>query len=155
MARIMAIDYGDKRIGISLTDPLNIIVSPYKTLKNDDKIFLNLLKICKEKEVKEIVIGIPSNNKNNIGFAAKKVIKFMNTFIEFCNKENLNLSFYEQDESFSTKDAYNTMNEIRVKRKNKKNIVDTIASANILRDFINSKKKVLYDFNKYNKIIKG
>lgn len=153
MTRIMAIDYGDKNIGVSLTDPLNITILPYKTLKNDNDIFFNLIKICKEKNVKDVVIGIPSNKENGIGFAAKKVIKFMNNFIELCNKENLNISFYEQDESFSTKEAYNTMKEINVKRKKRKKIIDSIASANILKDFINSRKKTLYDFNKYKVII--
>ena len=149
----MAIDYGDKRIGLSLTDPLNIIASPFQTLKNDSEIFLNIAKICREKDVISIVIGIPSNSENKIGFSAKKVIKFMNGLIDFLNKENLKISFFEQDESFSTKEAYSTMAQIRVKNKNKKNIVDSIASANILRDFINSKKKILYDYEKYKKII--
>ncbi len=153
MSRIMGIDYGDKRIGISLTDPLNIIASPYITLQNDNNIFSNIIKICREKNVGSIVIGMPLNKNEEIGFAAKKVIKFMNNFIELSIKEGLKLTFYEQDESFSTKNAYETMREIKIKNKNKKNIVDTIASANILKEFMDSKKKIFYDFEKYKNII--
>ena len=149
----MGIDYGDKRIGISLTDSLNIIASPYLTLKNDNNIFLNILDICKEKNVGSIIIGMPLNKNDEIGFAAKKVIKFMNSFIEFSIKEGLKLDFYEQDENFSTKYAYETMKNIKVKNKNQKNIIDSIASANILKEFMASKKKIIYDFEKYKDIV--
>lgn len=151
MGRIMAIDYGEKRVGISLTDPLNIIVSPYLTLKNDNNIFLNIIKICKEKKVEIIVIGMPFNKEYKTGFAAKKVIKFMNNLIQLFLKEGLNITFYEQDESFSTREAYDKIK--KVKLKNKKEKIDAIASTNILNDFIASKNKILYDFEKYKNLI--
>lgn len=57
--RILAIDYGKKRIGIAVSDPLNLFAIPLVTLSNDNKFFNELGKIISEKNVGKIVLGFP------------------------------------------------------------------------------------------------
>ena len=67
MARILGLDYGDKRIGVSLSDPLRLIASPHTVLKNEGiaKLLQDLKKIIDEKTIDTIVIGLPINLKGN------------------------------------------------------------------------------------------
>jgi len=137
----MAIDYGDARIGIALTDPLQIISSGYKTLVKNPNVYEEILNICKDKSVESIVIGIPFDQDSKVGEAAKKVFSFVKLLKEFLNKNDFRVNFFEQDERYSTIDAKNSMRDIKVKRNNMKNVIDQIAAANILREFMNSNYK--------------
>ena len=147
MSRIMAIDYGNARIGIALTDPLKIIASGYTTLKNDEGIFDNILALCREKEVESIVMGIPFDQDSKIGESALKVINFAKLLKEYLAENDFSIPFYEQDERYSTHEAYDAMRTVKVKNKKKKALVDQIAAAKILSDFMNSSRKKEVDFN--------
>ena len=149
MSRIMGIDYGDVRVGIALTDPLKIISSGYKTLKNSHTIFSAILEICQKKEVESIVIGIPFDQYGEIGTTAKKVLRFAKELIDYLSENNCSLPLYEQDERYSTFEAHDFMRSIKVKKKNKKNIVDQIAASTILSNFMKSSRQVILDFKKY------
>ena len=143
----MAIDYGNARIGIALTDPLKIIASGYTTLKNDESIFDNILALCREKEVESIVMGIPFDQNSKIGESALKVINFAKLLKEYLDVNNFIIPFYEQDERYSTHEAYDAMRTVKVKNKKKKALVDQIAAAKILSDFMNSSREKEVDFN--------
>ena len=143
----MAIDYGNARIGIALTDPLKIIASGYITLKNDDDIFDNIRDLCFDKEVEGIVMGIPFDQNSKIGESAARVINFAKLLKEYLNMNDINVPFYEQDERYSTHEAYNAMRVVKVKNKKKKALVDQIAAAKILSDFMNSGSKKEIDFD--------
>jgi putative holliday junction resolvase len=149
MARIMSIDYGDVRIGIALTDPLQIISSGYKTIQNTNTSIQEIFQICKEKQVESVVIGIPFDSDSKIGKSASKVLTFSEKLINYFLKNNLELPFYEQDERYTTCSAIYSMREINVKKKNKKKVVDQIAAANILIEFMQSKQKIKLDISKY------
>ncbi len=60
-SRIMGIDYGEKRIGIALSDPLLIFAYPFTTLQNDLSFLNNLSKIIVEKNIAKIILGLPSS----------------------------------------------------------------------------------------------
>ncbi len=149
MPRIMAVDYGDARIGIALTDPLQIISSGYKTLLNNAKIYDNILEICKDRVVESIVIGIPFRQDNSIGDAAKKVLLFSKNLIEHLKSAGIILPVYEQDERYTTIEAHSAMRELKVRKKKKKHVVDQIAASRILSGFLNSSGKILLDVEKY------
>src|SRR4030042_4607496 len=100
MSRIMAIDYGEVRIGIALSDPLKIISSGYKTLKNCKNIFDAILDICRLKDVDSIVVGIPLDQNSEIGSTAKKVLKFTKMLDNFLKANDLKIPIYEQDERY-------------------------------------------------------
>ena len=77
MNRALGIDYGDTRIGIALSDPLQIITKPYITLKNNSNFFLKLESIVNEKEVKTIIVGYPYGMKGQITKQTEKVDLFI------------------------------------------------------------------------------
>jgi putative Holliday junction resolvase len=149
MSRIMAIDYGDVRIGIALTDPLQIIAGGHSTILNDINIFNNIFKICKEKAVESVVIGIPFDENSEVGFTAKKVLSFAGKLVLFFQENVFSVEFFEQDERYTTSDAYDIIKTNKVKRKNKKKIVDQIAATRILEDFMHNRNKTKLDLNKY------
>ena len=66
MSRILGIDYGVKRIGLALSDPLKIIAKPYRTIScsTSGELILFLKNIIKEKDIEKIIIGIPYTLKN-------------------------------------------------------------------------------------------
>jgi len=142
----MSIDYGDKRVGIGLTDPLQIIASGYKTLENNEQIIKNIYEVCIEKNVESIVVGLPFNENSGIGDAAKKVLIFADKLKDFFKSNNASIIFYEQDERYTTRDAYEIMKTNKVKRKNKKKIVDQIAAVRILEDFMKNGNKKKLEF---------
>ena len=57
--RVMAIDFGEKRIGVALSDPLLTFAYPYTTIKNDSNLYENFEKIVLEKNINKIILGIP------------------------------------------------------------------------------------------------
>ena len=150
MNRLMAIDYGEARIGIALSDPLKIIASGYKTLKNDNNILESILLLCKSKNVESIVIGIPFDNNSEIGDSAKKVLVFAEKLLNFFKKNDFNITIFEQDERYTTHEAYESIKLNKVKTKKKKKIIDQIAAAKILSNFMQSSNKIKLNLSKYN-----
>jgi len=134
----MAIDYGTKRVGIALTDPLRITSSAYDTLSNTSSLNKEIFDIVKAKVVNEIVVGIPYNQESQIGDSALKVLKFVKKLDIYFKENDLDIIFYGQDERYSTIDAYDTMNHIKVKSKKRNQLIDQMAAANILRSFLES-----------------
>ena len=154
MARIMAIDYGDARIGIAMTDPMQIIASAYKTLPNNEHAVAETVEIIKAESVEAIVLGMPYSSQATIGYAAKKVVRFANGLVKKLNQIGLNLPIYEQDEGYTTVSAYQAMSSMSIKKlKKKKQIVDQIAATKILQEFMDTKKKMTFNLEKYLKLI--
>ena len=145
----MAIDYGDARIGVALTDPLQIISSGYKTIPNNKDSYDSIYKICIEKDVESIVIGIPFDQNSKIGDSAKKVLSFVKNLQNYFKQKELELPFYEEDERYSTRDALEAMREMKVKNNKKKELVDTIAAANILASFMRNRQKIKLELDRY------
>lgn len=108
MFRILSIDYGDVRIGLAISDELQIIAKPYKTLENKGKRFVlkEMQKICQEENVGEIVIGKPIMLSGEEGIQVEKV----NRFIDFL-KSNINVKIVSEDERLTTVEAEKLLNE--------------------------------------------
>jgi putative Holliday junction resolvase len=134
--RIAAVDYGKRRIGIAICDILHITVMPKLLIdtKREDK-FKKIVQFIKDEGVNALVVGIPvrDDNKN------KEFIDEIKNFIEEL-KEISGLNVYEQDESYSTVEAVNTMINIGYgkKKRREKGNKDKIAAAIILRNFLES-----------------
>ncbi|MBE7028275.1 MAG: Holliday junction resolvase RuvX [Ruminococcaceae bacterium] len=133
MMRLMGIDYGDARIGIALSDLLQITAQGYTTLKNtqDESVFDEIQKIIKEKEVGKIILGLPKNMDNTEGFRAKATYEFAEKLKEYTDKE---IVFW--DERLSTVAAQTYMNTMDIRGKKRKGLVDTIAAALILENYM-------------------
>jgi len=74
--RIMGIDFGEKRIGIALSDPFHLFAYPFKTLINDSKFWIQIGNIIKEKNVSKILLGLPSASGASSNAFRNKVEKF-------------------------------------------------------------------------------
>jgi len=129
---LLALDIGDKRIGIAVSDKLHIAAYPYSIEENDDSFLSKLSKIIKEKKISEIIVGLPVNLKGEEGFQAKKVIDFSEKL-----KEKIKLKITLYDERFSTKESKKKLLEIK---KNNKISIDKYAAAVILENYMMQNK---------------
>ncbi|MBR6646584.1 MAG: Holliday junction resolvase RuvX [Clostridia bacterium] len=132
--RLMGIDYGDARIGIALSDPLGITAQGYTTLKNTgDDVFSEIKKIIDEKCVEKIVLGLPKNMDNTEGFRAQATYDFAEKLKGYTDKE---IVFW--DERLSTVAAHSYLNNMDIRGKKRKGLVDTIAASLILENYMQS-----------------
>ena len=134
MNRALGIDYGDTRIGIALSDPLQIITKPYITLKNNSDFFVKLKSIVYEKEVKTIVVGYPYGMKGQITKQTEKVDSFIDRL-----KQNIDIDVIKVDERLSSKSAENLLKKQGFKTGHNKSMIDDTSAAIILQEYIDSK----------------
>ena len=85
MGRMMSIDYGDKRVGIALSDPMHTISYPLCVINqvNQNQLINDILKIINEKQVEKIIIGLPISMSGSYSSQTKKVILFKGIFESF------------------------------------------------------------------------
>lgn len=134
--RKIGIDYGDARVGIAITDALNITVQGLETIhhKGNDKIVLKRLdEIFAEYEVDTIVVGMPLNMDGSSTFRVEATNKFIHKLKCKYNKMKIETI----DERLTTVQAHKTMLDLQIDSKKKKNIVDTISAIYILETYVN------------------
>ena len=137
--RKLGIDYGDARVGIAITDPLNITVQGLETIQrnNSDKVVLRRLdEILEKYEVDTIVIGRPINMNGTESERTEITDKFIHKLK--CKYNTLKIETI--DERLTTVAAHKTMNLLDVNKYKKKNIVDTISAVYFLDTYLNKIK---------------
>ena len=140
--RILGIDYGEARVGIAVTDELNITVQGLETIqrKGSDKIVLRRLdEIFEKYNVDTIVVGMPLNMNGTISERAEITQKFVHKLKCKYNKMKIDTI----DERLTTVEAHKTMNFLDVNKHKKRNIVDTISAVYILETYLNKSKNTL------------
>lgn len=133
--RKLGIDYGDSRVGIAITDALNITVQGLETIhhQENDKIVLKRLEeLLNEYEIDTLVIGMPINMNGSKAERVEKTEKFIHKLKCKFNK----IKIETIDERLTTVAAHKTMNFLNVDKKKKKNIVDTISAVYILETYM-------------------
>ena len=139
--RILAIDYGESRIGLALSDMMEIIAKPYKTIGNSsDKKVLEILDgIIRKKSVGKIVIGFPITLKNRNSRQTEKV----NSFIDILN-EKLSIPIIPYDERLTSISAKRSLVLQGIETGRNKGDIDMTAAAIFLQNYLdensNSKK---------------
>ena len=129
--RVLAIDYGEKRIGLAVSDPLWLTAQPLSFLENNKIFFVELQKIIQEYDVKKIVLGLP---KNLQGHDTAKTLE-VRTFAEKLQK-NLSMEVVFWDERFSTVAVNKFLIGADVSRKKRKKVVDSQAAAFFLQGYM-------------------
>ncbi len=133
--RYLAIDYGQRRTGIAICDPMEILASPLVVLDRPDTLMADLLALIKQESVEALVVGLPINMDGSEGFQAKAVRKFADCLSE---KVDLPLSF--QDERLSSFGAKEKLKQAQGKRGRKRTqAIDAMAAAEILTAFLEAK----------------
>jgi len=133
--RILAIDYGQVRVGIAVSDPLGIIAQPVKTLANDQELIENIKKIVDEfGNVAEIIVGLPKSLSNELGPSAQKVLAFVETL-----KLGLTIPIKTIDERLTTKQAEKELIAAGLSREKRKTVIDQTAAVFILQNYLQSR----------------
>ena len=137
MGRILAIDYGKKRTGLAVTDPLQIIATSLDVV-DSDKVVGYLKSYFQKEQVDTIVIGLPKDLKNQ----ETEMTAAVRVFAERLQKVFPNQPIHFLDERFTTKIALQTMIDGGMKKKDRqvKGNADKISATIILQDFMSSKK---------------
>ena len=133
--RKLGIDYGDARVGIALTDPLNITAQGLETIKRNgsDKIVLRRLdEILSEYDIDTIVVGMPLNLKGEKTVRAEITEQFIHKLKCKYNK----ILIETVDERLTTVAAHKTMNFLDINKNKKRDIVDTISAVYILETYL-------------------
>lgn len=135
-ARILAIDYGAKRTGLAVTDPLQIIASGLATIPTNE-LFDFLEKYFEEEGVNKVIIGLPKRLNNEPSAIASEVEKFIRIFTQ----KHPNIPIETLDERFTSKIAFQSMIDSGMKKKQRKNkgLIDEIAATILLQDYLTAK----------------
>ena len=133
MARILSIDYGTKRTGLAVTDPLQIIVTGLDTVPAD-RLLDFLQQYCAAEEVEKFVVGEPMHEDDNPTQIAHLVLGFTRKL----NKLFPHIPVVMHDERFSSSDAKRIILESGAKKKKRqdKSLVDKISAVLILQDYL-------------------
>ena len=137
MARILSIDYGQKRTGIAVTDDFQIIASGLTTIPSTD--IIAFLKTYFSKEnVETVLIGEPKQMNGLPSESTEIIEKFISQF----HTEFPNMKMERVDERFTSKMAFQTMIDSGLKKKQRQNkgLIDEIAATILLQDYLNYKK---------------
>lgn len=134
--RVLGIDYGERRVGIAITDELNILAHPLKVVRTTNATN-EIKKILNEyNDISKIIIGMPLNLKGEVAFKAKQVLDWISEL-----KKEINLPIITWDERFTTVVAESFLLEADVKRKNRKKIIDKMSAQIILQDYLDANKQ--------------
>ncbi len=125
--RILALDVGDKRIGLAISDPLGTIAQPFMTIQNNSTCLENIARIVREKEIGEIVVGLPINMNGTPGPRAQEVREFARRVTEA-----IDIAVVFIDERLTTVEAEKLMISADVSREKRKLTIDSVAAAIIL-----------------------
>ena len=137
-SRLIGLDLGSKRIGVSICDEKQLIATPFKTInKSTLKDLINELKvIIEENDIKGLIIGNPINMDGSLGSSAQSVKDTANNI-----EKSINLPICLWDERLSTVGAFNLSSQLDVNVSKRENKIDENAAAFILQgaiDFINN-----------------
>jgi len=139
LARILAIDYGRKRVGLAVTDPLRIIANSLPTVTTQD-LFSFLEKYFAGEPVDTIVVGYPKQMNN----MPSEAVIFVDPFIKKLRKTWPDKTVVLMDERFTSKMAFQTMIDGGVKKKDRRNkeLIDAISATIILQSYMDSIDKM-------------
>lgn len=133
--RFMGLDYGKKRIGIAISDPLKTFAYSYLTISNDVKKFYELEKIISEKKIVKVILGIPNESKISSTSIVEEVKKFK---LDFESKFKLEVILW--DESYTSVIAGQKILQSVTKKKKRQDIslLDMNSAAIILQEYLDT-----------------
>ncbi|MCI3923684.1 Holliday junction resolvase RuvX [Paenibacillus sp. TRM 82003] len=134
--RIMGIDYGDRHIGVAVSDELFLTAQGVSTVRNsrDERMLNDIGALAEKYGVGEIVVGLPKNMNGSIGPRGQIAEAFAEAL-----RTKLGLPVTLWDERLTTMSAQRTLIEADVSRKKRKEVIDKMAAALILQNYMDSK----------------
>ena len=144
MKPILAVDYGQSRVGIAISDELQLIASPYATLPNSEHLIAEIDKIIEQEDIGLVVIGIPYHLDGSKSEQTESILKFITEL-----SSSLSVQVTTYDERYSSIEAKDIINKNRNTRKklspkrhkqDKENI-DRIAASVFLQHYLNDMER--------------
>ncbi|MFH1335635.1 MAG: Holliday junction resolvase RuvX [Candidatus Zixiibacteriota bacterium] len=134
MSRILAIDWGERRIGIAISDPLGITAQGLPTIdtKMTKDVFSFIRGLIEDKQVSRIVVGMPKNMDGSIGFKGREVERFIRKLAQ-----KIKVEIISWDERLTSVESLRCMREMGTKQKEKQT-VDRISATLILQNYLES-----------------
>lgn len=133
--RILAIDYGESRVGLAVSDPLGWTAQGIKTVPNKGakKLLAELEPVLKQYSPEKVVVGLPKNMDGSDGFRVEATYEFAERLKSIYSGEIVFV-----DERLTTVSAARVLNETNTRGKDRKNIIDTVSACMILESYLNS-----------------
>ena len=140
--RILAVDHGEKRIGLALSDPTATIASPLKVIEHVSRLIdaAQVANLASENEAGLIVIGQSFDDEGQPNLAGRRAAKFAEAL-----KEQTQIPIVLWDESFSTQDARTSRIEMGLSRKKRAGHHDALAAVVILKSYLDSKNNMVVE----------
>ena len=134
---ILSVDYGDARTGLAVCDKLEMLASPVGVIfeKYEPKVLEQVRLAAEKAKAQLIVVGLPRNMDGTLGERAEKCAAFAAKLGEFTGIQTATW-----DERLTTVSAHRALNEVNVRGKKRKDIVDAVSAVMILEDFLKSRK---------------
>ena len=134
---ILSVEYGDARTGIAVCDPLGLLASPVTVLCTGSAadIINKTAALAKEKQAQLIIVGYPKNMDGSEGFRAQAVKEFAD---ELERTGGIPVKLW--DERLTTVSAHKYLNEVNVRGKKRKQLVDAVSAVIILQSYLDSIK---------------
>ncbi len=135
--KILAVDHGEKRIGLALSDPTGTLASPLTVIKHASRLLdaAEVANLAHEHEVELIIVGQSLDEEGKPNLAGRRAAKFAAAL-----KEQARIPVELFDEAFSTQDARSTVLEMGVSRKKRSGHHDALAAVMILRSYIEARR---------------
>jgi len=135
--RILALDVGDKRIGVAISDELEISAHALTTITRNDlkKEIRAIQELISEYNVEEIVVGMPVMMNGSVGIQAEKVGRFVDEL-----KKDFRIPIKLFDERLSTRLIEKTLIAADMSREKRKKVIDKLSAVIILQDYLSSRK---------------
>lgn len=134
--RYLGLDWGERKVGVALSDPLGITAQPLPYVENNDRLLPTLNDLAQKNSVKEIVVGLPRNMNGTEGASADKVKALRDRL-----KKDLDMNVVLWDERLTTKMAERTLIDSGVSRSRRKSVVDSMSACFMLQSYMDSRKK--------------
>jgi len=133
----MGIDFGEKRIGIALSDPLLIFGYPFTTLQNDLTFMNNLSKIIREKNIAKVILGLPSSKFKSSAELSKKVQTLK---LEIESKFKIEVILWDEEYTSAIAKARVIESVMKKSKRKNKDLLDKHSAAIILQEYLESKQ---------------
>ncbi len=136
--RILALDVGEKRIGLAVSDPLGITAQGLEVLirKNREADLARLLEVAREWRVQRVVVGLPRHMDGRLGAAAPKILELVKTL-----QEALGVDVVTWEERLTTVEAERVLLQADVSRKRRRQVVDQLAAVLILQNYLDHRQQ--------------
>jgi putative Holliday junction resolvase len=137
VGRILAIDYGKKRVGLAVTDPMQIIANKLTTVATPE-IWTFLKDYFAKEQVDKVIVGYPLQMNNQ----PSEAVVYINPFLKQFQKEFPSMPLEQVDERFTSKMAFQTMIEAGLKKKDRQNkaTIDAVSATIILQSYLEQQK---------------